>query len=74
MVKIKEFSIVLFGTQVYNPGSLIEGYVVLELSAPQNCKCISIVLSGKAVSGIGSNSTEISLIPIARSGIRLLGT
>ena len=73
MVKIKEFSIVLFGTEVYNPGSLIEGYVVLELSAPQNCKCISIVISGKAISGIGSDSTEISLIPIARSGIQLLG-
>ena len=51
MGKIKDFSIVLFGTEVYNPGSLVNGYVVLELSAPRNCKCISIVLSGKATSG-----------------------
>ena len=77
MVKLKEFLIILSGTQVHNPGSLIEGCVVLELSAPQNYKCISIVISGKAQvewSAIsGSHSTEISLIPNAGSGIRLLG-
>ena len=77
MVKLKEFFIVLSGTQVYNPGSLIEGCIVLELSAPQNYKCISIVISGKAQvewSTIsGSHSTEISLIANDGSGIRLLG-
>ena len=68
MGKIKDFSIVLFGTQVYNPGSLVNGYVVLELSASQNCKCISIVLSGKAISGSDSTETLIS-----NTEIRLLG-
>ena len=43
------FDIVLLGqSQVYRPGSVVEGYVTLELSSPQNVKGVSIVISGKA--------------------------
>ena len=36
------------GKQIYRPGSVVEGYVALEFSSPQNTKGISIVISGKA--------------------------
>ena len=48
--KIKKFSIILSGgpsEPVYSPGSDVEGHIVLELSAPQNAKAITVVLSGK---------------------------
>ena len=35
-------------TQIYRPGSVVEGHVAIELSSPQNIKGISIVISGKA--------------------------
>ena len=45
------FDIVLVGqSQIYRPGSVVEGYVTLELSSPHNAyvKGVSIVISGKA--------------------------
>ena len=74
MAKLNEFSIVLSsGAGIYNPGSAIEGCVVLELSATQNFKCITIAISGEAhAEWPGNHSTE-NVVTNIGSGIRLLG-
>ena len=51
--EMMKFAIVLFrdddqSERIYRPGSNVDGHVVLELSAPQHTKGVSIVLSGKA--------------------------
>jgi len=54
MGKIKVFSIVLSEADdradnpFYFPGSKVEGHVVVEITAPQNVKSISIAICGTA--------------------------
>ena len=66
MGRVKEFSIVLSraNNAVYHPGSSVEGKVVLELSAPQSLRNISISMAGKArvkfTKGVWIASAEFS--------------